>query len=280
MLGRAQNKVDAGQSERLRQLAVDPSPAVRQQILCRVNVLYLADPNLMWELCETAFSSEKNPNVLTFLLSAVGNVMHARPDWVADNLKALFISRRTSPENGRELGHAFVSLVMSLFLWEGNTTSGDLVFSWCDNPVENHALVSGVIVTMRGALVAGDPLSPTEREDNVRARAQEILRRVVVSCLEIYDRIIQLSDLDQETRGQAEVTVQLLDIITRELYHGSGAFAASNPLHANQAMIVSNPAKFARFLEETLHSRPFGSMRSSITIDVGSSTSHPRIRKI
>ena len=40
----------------IERLSRDPSPAVRHQILGRVNMLFVANPPLMWRLCEIGFA--------------------------------------------------------------------------------------------------------------------------------------------------------------------------------------------------------------------------------
>jgi hypothetical protein len=249
-LAKAQNSVTDRQSELIRALAVDPSPAVRQQIFCRVNTLYNANPELMWELCECAFRSERNRNILPFFFSAFGHVMVARPEWAADHLNSFFESLTTSTNQDGELGRVFVSLVVSLSLWHDSERMHGLLTSWCKDPIVYHSLGSIVLITLRGALVAGDPAAPTEKQEYVRGRAREIFAAVATNCVPVYNNAVQLADNDGDALERAQISLRLLDLLAKELYFGSGAYAASNRGLNNNATVISDATTLARFLNE------------------------------
>ena len=118
-LDRAMAKPDPARSNLIRSLARDPSPAVRHQILGRVNMLFESNKPLMLELCDIGFSDERNEGVLSFFLPATNAVLADRPAWFSDRVLALDnrLEQEDPPEDVRdEYRRHLVHLLLRLWL--------------------------------------------------------------------------------------------------------------------------------------------------------------------
>jgi hypothetical protein len=255
MLYRAKGTAEPDLANIVEGLARDPSPAVRHQILARTNVLFSADPALMWRLCDIGFKEEANKGVLTFFLAAVGRLLRSRPEWIAKQL--LHLDNRLASSHKREDRHEFlahlVSLLLNLWFVHDQESAGERIRQWINEPIAHIAYVLEAVSALRSALVEGDPLRPDPLTDRIRARAIEIVETSVSIVGPLFVHLSTKPEPTETDRTNAEACFRILDQVALEIYFGSGAYAQANrPQIATDTTdtLVTTPEVRRRFLKE------------------------------
>lgn len=251
-LVRAQGAPDDESSGLIEALARDASVAVRHQILSRTNMLYDANRPLMWRLCDIGFKEERNAGVLAFFLQAVRAVVHERPGWFTGPTLAL--EERTTatdlPADGRdELTPQVVALLLQLWLVYDETLAGERVRRWTADPLTYSRHVPHALFALRGALLQGSTDGSTALDEQVRARAVEVFQSVGERLSAILVLLAQRRPLEEPDRKQAETALHLVDVVAREVYFGSGAYAARHGEGGDERP-APTPEVRSRFLRE------------------------------
>jgi hypothetical protein len=238
----------------IERLSRDPSPAVRHQILGRVNMLFVANEPLMWRLCEIGFTQEENEGVLSFFLPAVGGVVGQRPEWFVEKLLDLDDrwASGSEPDDHRDefLAH-IVQLILRLWLVYDQPLAGERIRQWTNDPLQHAKRIEDALPALRGAILQGDPDRLEPSDERVRTRTVEIFQATV---LKLTPTIVEGADhwrrLSEAERAQAEKALRIVDGAAREIYFGSGAYGSRNRQADEENPVAGTPQLRARLLRE------------------------------
>ena len=214
-------------AELVESLARDPSPAVRHQILGRVNLLLKSNKPLMFQLCEIAFSEERNEGVLSFFLATIKTALKERPEWFAERLLALD-DRLDCPssESVREdcLEHLVDSLLRLWLVFDQNTAE-TRVRAWIADPITHFSHVQHAVSALRKAILHGSPEKQDPVNERVRLGAVELFEGITLNLVELLPRLSRNSNLVEEKQANTTATtaLKILDTVTMEIFFGSGA---------------------------------------------------------
>ena len=238
----------------IERLSRDPSPAVRHQILGRVNMLFVANPPLMWRLCEIGFTQEENEGVLSFFLPAVGGVVGQRPEWFVEKLLELddrWASGSERDDHRDEFLAHIVQLILRLWLVYDQPLAGERIRQWTNDPLQHAKRIEDAFPALRGAILQGDPDRLEPSDERVRTRTVEIFQAAV---LKLTPTIVEAADhwqqLSAPERAQAEKALRIVDGAAREIYFGSGAYGARNRQADEENPVAGTPQLRARLLRE------------------------------
>jgi hypothetical protein len=251
-LVRAKGRASPDDERLVRELARDPRPEVRHQILARTNLLFDASPALMSELYSLGFDEERNEGVLSFFLPAVGPVIRSRPDWFTVKLLELDdrFARDPVPEDRRDefLGQMVQLLLRSWMVYDQDA-AGARVREWTADPVVHAKRVQDALRALRGAIIQGDPQKADPADDRVRIRAIEVFERTVAQAAPLLARSAEIWDsLSPPDRASGETALAVLDTAATEIYFGSGAYGQSKGTDSDGAAPSSGVRQ--RFLRE------------------------------
>ena len=208
-------------------LARDPSPAVRHQILGRVNMLFKSNKPLMYRLCEIALSEERNEGVSSFFLATIRTVLSERPEWFAERLLALddrLCYRSTESVRDDSLEH-LVGLLLRLWLVFDQNTVETRIREWIADPISHFAHVQHAVPALRKAIVQGNPEKKDPTNERVRTGAVEFFEGITLHLVELLSRLGQKSNLaeDEEGKTTATTALNILHTVAMEIFFGSGA---------------------------------------------------------
>jgi len=250
-LARAKGEPNSICACQIKKLVIDPVPAVRDQILSRVNMLFYADPELMWQLCERGFGEERNAGILTFFLNAVGKIVQPRPEWIT--AKLLAVEKRApggEADSRNQFNEVFVSLTLHLWLIYDQAGAGEQVRTWIKDPIKHSSRVHAALNLLRDAFIQGDPVHPNPIDERIRSRAIEVFQTVVTATVPIFIDLAFRPSLDEAERKTAETAVHILNQTAREIYFGSGAYNTRRPEKKGDKQVAPTPEIRRRFLVE------------------------------
>lgn len=251
VLARAKGQYDEKLSNKIFELAKDPHPAVRNQILGRVNALYYADPDLMWSLCDIAFNSEKNQSVLHFFIAAFRHFMKERLSWASEKLLQLADRYRDKNiEVTKELQRLLVQMIGILWLRHEQSVAGERINVWLDDPIGYSDELMTLIAFLQGDIVLGNPEDTIEKNERIRARSIWIYHSTATAAERVFsDLSIKKTDLSEQERHEITAALHLLDTIASQIYHGSGALKLKDK-GRESIEILQLEAVHQRFLKE------------------------------
>ena len=235
-------------------LARDPSPAVRHQILGRVNMLFESHKPLMYRLCEIAFLEERNEGVWPYYLAAIRTVLAERPKWFAERLLALddrLYSHSTESVRENSLEH-LVGLLLRLWLVFDQNTAETRVREWITDPIGHSAHVQHAVPALRKAIVQGSPEKKDPRNDRVRTGAVEFIEGITLHLVDLLSRLGRKSNLAEDEQGRTTATtaLKILDTVAMEIFFGSGAHDMQRRPTYDTESDPSEELVRARFLRE------------------------------
>lgn len=223
---RALGEIPPAIAAALRRLARDVRPEVRFQILGRLNMLFNADRELMFELIGEAFRGEANRSVLSGVLSMLSRVLSHRPSWVAHQLLDLRTRHPAQRDTVRDdFSRLWTQLMVRLCLSFDEESACGLLTSWSNEPISFKAEVSTALGAFRSAISLGEVERATEREDRIRRHASRFFLAVTQATLNRLDDLFAVAARSKHEEEQLESAVKILDALSTELYFGSGAFA-------------------------------------------------------
>ena len=229
-LAGAKGEPDSVCTCQIKKLVTDPVPAVRDQILSRVNMLFYADPELMWELCEKGFGEERNAGILTFFLNGVSRIIQPRPEWITVQLLALEKRvPRGDADSRNQFDEVFVNLMLHLWLVYDQAGAGEQVRSWIKDPIKHSSRIHTALNSLRDAFIQGDPVHPNPIDERIRSRAIEVFQTVVSTTVPIFIDLAFRPSLDEAEGKTAETALHILDQVAREIYFGLGAYNTRRP---------------------------------------------------
>jgi len=250
-LVRAKREPNSDYASAIKKLIKDPVPAVRYQILSRINMLFKADPVLMWHICERAFNEERNDGVLSSFLNALSRIIRPRPEWITSKLLSLGQSViMDDAESKNRLGEIYVQLFLRLWLVYDQKEAGKQIFTWVKNPVNKATYVSTILSSLRGAILQGDPERPDPTDEKIRLRSIDMIQTIVMETVPVFANLARRPYLNESDGKIVESALRILDGAAREIYYGSGAYDTRQPQNNNIEKLVPTDKSRQRFLKE------------------------------
>jgi hypothetical protein len=239
--------------EMVKQLVVDPVPAVRFQIAAQLNMLYRTEKELMWDIIELICQEETSRGVLQGLLSRpLHHLAGSYPDHVARLTKAIY-ERIRDGVGAEAVRESCVSIFVGLYLWRDNDLCRQIALEIVSSPLANIKEAQNLLGHLRKPLTHGrtDPSNP--KEEPVRQRAVDLLSRLVSSAhselqlIEARRSGVAFSEWPSEDIKSAQSLVQFIDHVGMEVYFASGAYEnKKNPADPNQSPTRQQAARFYR----------------------------------
>lgn len=209
-------------------LSRDTHPAVRYQILSCVNILFNANPELMWKLCEQAFEKEKNQAVLKAFLTAFSKIMGNSPDWAEKKLLELY--EKTLSDNqylSKNYRDAVTILLSNLWIGHDKTDAGMAIKHVLSNPVQHSKEINELLHFLKESLMIGDPDNPSEKEELIRKRVIDIYQSAAENAAKIFQDLSSKNKISPSEEYQMKETFHILDTVASEIYFGSKAYEAT-----------------------------------------------------
>jgi hypothetical protein len=210
-------------------LARDPVPAVRFQVVNRLNLLHDTNRDLMWRILEERCNTDQSRGVLDGVAHLLGRLGGHYPDRAAAVLAVIF--HRFEDEPKVRLRESCLAILSSLYVWRDQALSKQLVFEAIAKAPSNTAALNVIASQLRDVLthVPVDPSDPAQ--DAVRHRGFDLLERILAATLASIDSINQrqtdarVESWSKDIQEQVRDLLHVADHITREIYFASGAFA-------------------------------------------------------
>jgi hypothetical protein len=249
-LARARGAVSENHARLIRLLVDDPHPAVRHQISTRVNVLFNADRDLMWELVEHVFETEHNVGSLTFFLNTLGRILHVRPEWLTEKLIS-FEREHDSPDDSKadDPTEPLVNLLLRAWLWIDVVAAGKRIHEFVSAPFEFERQLTVAITALRTAITIGDLRDSDPIAERIRKRAANLFFEVTHTALNEVNHGIATHNGNPEIAKRVESGIKIIDRVASEIYFGSGAYQ-SKDRSVESAEQETAGALQKRFLQE------------------------------
>jgi hypothetical protein len=210
----------------IRRLARDPMPEVRFQIAGRINMLFHASADLMYEVIDYGFMEEQNEAVVSGLLSAAWRVTQERPKWFSERLVAV---RQRFPErvdDGDRIEPLWTQTIVKLCIEAEDAVASEYFWKWAKESVKFQEHVRTTLSYLRSAITLGDVERTTDRDERVRKYANSFFFETTKSSVEVANRELRLHGAPNSDPTALQAAVPILDGVATELYFGSGAYAA------------------------------------------------------
>jgi hypothetical protein len=171
----------------LERLSADPVPAVRFQIVIRLNALYETNRDLMWRLIQERSNTDQSRGVLDGLVNLLERLGGHHPDTVAGVL--VVILRRFENEPKVKLRESCLAVLSSLYVWRDQLLSKRVTLEAAGNPAGNTSALWVIASRLRNVLSHG-PVEPNDPAQNaIRRRAFDLLQRVLGTAISAVDTI-------------------------------------------------------------------------------------------
>jgi hypothetical protein len=232
---------------RIQNLSRDASPAVRYQVLARVNAFVNLAPDFMWELCSDAFAQEQNRSVLSFFLAACRPILHLRPTWFAERILPIEERYAADTDDGREYGRLLVDLILRLWLVHEQHSAGERVLMWVQNPLPHSHRVLNALQLLRNELAQKSAMDLEPTAERTRRAAFTFFRDIVATVVPRFTELVITTTSDSARQQEAEKALRILDTAMMQIYFASGAFDSKKTGRDNA--ILRGKAR-QRFLDE------------------------------
>ncbi|HEV2416313.1 MAG TPA: hypothetical protein VGX94_00765 [Terriglobia bacterium] len=163
-----------------------------------------------WELATEMMSNEKTPGVMLGLLGTLGRVAGNDPERVVGQLRAAI--ERGLPETSRsEMARTLVQILTGLYVVRGDAHVGEQVERFETEPVRYAGEVGDEVFTASYYLV------PKNATPDVRARARELLRRVLLTSYEQLRRATSITE-PKERSDALMAAMRHVDEVASRIY--------------------------------------------------------------
>jgi hypothetical protein len=209
-------------------LSSDPVPAVRFQVAFHLNALFESRTELMWELAERFARMESSRGVLHGLLAGCFQPLaRVEPDRIALLIQTILDRTTDGPGSGR-LREVAMETLSGLFLWRGIDLAARRIESVVDTIPIDADNARYVLAPVRRALTHGPVEKPDPVSAAVRARAFQIVRRLLTSALTTLENLEKqgtpFNTWSEPNQVLARKASEVVDFIGREIYFASGEF--------------------------------------------------------
>jgi hypothetical protein len=252
-LARAKESSDERLREIIIALAKDVSPAVRHQILTRVNMLFASDKILMFQLCDIGLTQEQNRGVLSFFLAAIRDVLHARPAWFCRRMVSVddrFPSESSQNAGRDEFPGQLVEIMLRLWLAYDQQPCGDRIKEWFSDPTNHSERVNRGLFILRPALLDGNPEHENAAQERIRTRTIWLYEQVATRVAPLFVDLANNPNRSEADEATLKTALGILDQLAGQIYFGSGAFDETNQARTGVGGSFPGPLVRARFLRE------------------------------
>lgn len=226
-----------GLSEATERLLQDRYPAVRTQIVSRLNALFRVANTDMWRLIHLVAEDEQNLSVLVHLgpvLSRLRTANAAETEAVVLRLLERF-SDATKPESG------LIYLLVHFGLIQGSAASGDILQAWVFDYEARASWLEAALGQMRDLFVRGyDDLDAVQTA--VRERALAFVESVIAAT---EPAVTAWPARGGEPTSGEVAAVRLIDSCVEDIFFGTGAGGQAKEL------VFKSDAAAAAFLDRT-----------------------------
>jgi hypothetical protein len=167
----------------------DLVPAVRYQAAVGLVGLYKQDVDDFWTIIDSMLRAETTPGVMLGLLQSLGSAASQQPELVVGQLTKT-IDRGLPITERAEVTRTLVQILTGLYVVRDNANALNQLTRFENEPVRYAAAVTDEIFT------ASFYIGPNNGSNEVRQRARETFRRILVNCFE------NLNLLSQAKRGE------------------------------------------------------------------------------
>jgi hypothetical protein len=212
----------------IERLSADSVPAVRFQIVSRLNVLYRTAPELMWRLIERLCHGEISRGVLQGLLGGpLSCLAGAHPDQVASLTKEIYNRVREGP-GVRKVRELCIDIFTFLYIWRNHVVGCEIISGIVEAPAANPDGALFVLRHLREPMRHGPVDPPDPEQDAIRQRSFDLVTRLLHSAHTELSNIenIPFNDLPEAEQKTARTLAQIIEHIGREIYFASGAYDA------------------------------------------------------
>jgi hypothetical protein len=202
----------------------DPHPAVRLQAGLRLLRIWDLDRAGFWHRLGIRLATEKNESVLIHLISTVlGRVLHEDPEATEQLVVPLLKRFLGDHERQARMRKTLADLVSVLWVKYQRDFAREILDGWVADAAAYHSELSRILMTMRGAVVAGLTGKANVADNGLRQRSQALAMRIVEAASAGLEAYFERRDPDQQDMAAARELAQLLDDACRELYFATGA---------------------------------------------------------
>lgn len=241
-VARAMGRPDEELRQVIRDTVRDQSAKIRFQIYARINMLYDADPDFLFELSDYCFSNEHQQGVLRFFLNAFSRVIGRWPEWSTEKVVAICKLPPGPREDERdELVQPLAYMLLRLWIRYDQEAARDQIFAWISTPEQRGDELIALLHLIRHSLCQGDS---DEFDIKVRSTAREIMSGIIRSCAPKFISLNGTQNLSESARKEAEQLLHILDVAATELYFGSGAYSDKRSSDGEEGLSLDKKRRF------------------------------------
>jgi hypothetical protein len=205
-------------------LLADPHPAVRLQAALHLVRIWDVDRSGFWRRLGDRLKSESNQGVIDHVSASVlGRVLHPDVERTEHLVLRLLGRFPGEPDRQKRMRETLADLIAILWVTYERGAAKTVLDGWVSAPAEHLAELSKIVATLRGAFVAGLGGQTDEGDDALRHRSHALAHSIVLSANQILTAHFESNEHSEAEMERARIGAQLLDVVCRELYFGSGA---------------------------------------------------------
>jgi hypothetical protein len=256
LLASKQSCVDDDLLAAIKRLALhDSVPAVRFQVVIRLNTLYHTAPDLMWELLETVSRDEQRRGILQFLLNGPLRILAPyHPDRITELTTNIF--ERTSVGAGaKEVRKRSAAIFLGLYLWQGQAECERIIKRITEDPVQFSDEIHEIVFDLRSWLNLGLEDRPTPEHEAVRLGSIHLLDRILktirdrLTFLETKNKNLPFNSWPTDEQEVIRDLTQLAESVCMQVYFASGAYGKDNHPEGQENIPLGAEAR-SRFLKD------------------------------
>jgi hypothetical protein len=227
-------------------MLMDPHPAVRLETGEHLVRIWDIDRDGFWRRLAARLADEQNLGVLDHLTDGVFSpVLHHDPARTEALAIALLYRFSEQPERQARIRNVLSDKLVILWISHERHAAHSVIDGWIRNTAVYHAELARILMTMRGAFIAGLVEEPKAGDHDLRRRSLALASQIVDSACEGLRAHFGRPESTAEQIAAAGEDAQLLDTACRELYFATGAGHDSSPLSG-----PINSVHLAVFFEE------------------------------
>jgi len=196
----------------IQELSKDKVPAVRFHIVRQLLSLYHTAQKEMWNIAENIAKVENTNGVLTALAASISGVAGVQTDRVLDILEIICERQSSEKREQATLVDPCISTITALFITQNNERSNQILKRYEEAPLLHASELRRIVLTAVEYLLVGIAKEWKEKPEEVRARAREILSRVLESSKKGFEEL-QEKYGDTWTEMRQKETKDIYDIV-------------------------------------------------------------------
>jgi len=196
----------------IQELSKDKVPAVRFHIVRQLLSLYYTAQEKMWDIAENIAKVENTNGVLTALAASISRAAGVQTDRVLDIFEIICKRQSLEKRERATLVDPCISTITALFITQKNERSNKILKGYEERPLLHASKLRRIVLTAVEYLLVGIAKEWKEKPEEVRARAKEILSRVLDSSKKGFEEL-QEKYGDTWTESRQKETKDIYDIV-------------------------------------------------------------------